>query len=40
MKCPICKKHAKAQEIRTWLREQPQKGLILAYLAEKKPEGK
>jgi Zn-finger nucleic acid-binding protein len=32
--------YAKAQEVRTWLRGQPQKALILAYLADTKPEGR
>ena len=32
--------YAKAQEVRTWLRGQPQKALILAYLADMKPEGR
>jgi Zn-finger nucleic acid-binding protein len=32
--------YAKAQEVRTWLRGQPQKALIMAYLADTKPEGK
>ena len=32
--------YAKALEVRAWLREQPQKSLILAYLSETKPENK
>jgi Zn-finger nucleic acid-binding protein len=32
--------YAKAQEIRTWLHGQSQKALILAYLADRKPEVK
>jgi hypothetical protein len=31
--------YVKAQELRAWLRDQPQKSLILAYLAGVKPDG-
>ena len=32
--------YAKAQEVRAWLRDEPRKALILAYLTEAKLEGK
>ena len=32
--------YAKAQEVRAWLRAQPQRGLIWAYLADPNPEGR
>lgn len=32
--------YTKAQEVRTWLREQPQKALILAYLTDTKSESR
>ena len=32
--------YAKALEVKKWLRDQPQKGIILAYLSDQKPEVK
>ena len=36
----LAAQYGKAAELRAWLREQPQKSLILAYLSDTKPETK